>query len=138
MDIAVTIDFTEPTAYQIGSDLLQKLQHFEDIILPLVPRLRSTLATITTLSRLKGVIPDSHLGNQTNQVMYMDEAESFRTQVQGYIDSAELMKQRSHRTLDIVSIWHMNHHCSQSACSNLSLVSSRPESTESEEGTGVQ
>jgi len=102
----MTIDFTEPSASQIGSDLLQNLQHFEDIILPLVPRLRSTLATIATLSRLKVLIPNSHLGSHDDQAIYLDEAESFQTQLQGYIDSAELIKQRSHRTLEIVSIWH--------------------------------
>lgn len=104
VDIAVTIDFTEHNAYQTGSELLQKLQHFEDIVLPLVPRLRSTLTTVTTLCRLKDLIPDSQLGSHEDQAIYMDEIESFRSQIQGYIDSTELMNQRSQRTLDIVSI----------------------------------
>jgi len=98
----LTIEFSEPGAYQIGSELLQKLQHFEDIILPLVPRLRSTLATLKTLPKLKGLIPESFIGSETDRAVYMDEVESFRTQVQGYIDSTELLKERSQRTLDIV------------------------------------
>lgn len=98
----MTIDFSEPGAYQMGSELLQKLQHFEDIILPLAPRLRSTLATLTTLPRLKGLIPEIFLGSKIDRAVHMDEVESFRTQVQGYIDSTELLKERSQRTLDIV------------------------------------
>ncbi|KAF2796628.1 hypothetical protein K505DRAFT_237308, partial [Melanomma pulvis-pyrius CBS 109.77] len=103
VDIAVTIDFTEQNAYQTGSELLQKLQHFEDIILPLVPRLRSTLTTVATLCRLKCLIPDSQLGSYEDQAIYMDETDSFRTQIQGYIDSTELMKKRSQRILDILT-----------------------------------
>jgi hypothetical protein len=99
----VTIDFERKEAYQTGSELLQRLQHFEDIILPLVPRLKSTLATLTKLQTLGEWIPQARLGSHEEKQMYVDELLSFRAQVQGYIESTELLRKRSQRTLDIVS-----------------------------------
>jgi hypothetical protein len=104
----VTIDFERKDAYHTGSELLQRLQHLEDIILPLVPWLKSTLATLTNLQTIREWIPEARLGSPEEQQMYMDELLSFRAQIQGYIESAKLLKRRSQRTLDIVSSWMYN------------------------------
>lgn len=104
VSIAVTIEFERPKAYQMGADLLQRLQNFEDIVLPLVPRLESTLSTLKGLRTLHFWFSEDMLKDRENITIYTDELQSFVSQVEGYIQSTKLMRKRSQRTLDIVSL----------------------------------
>jgi hypothetical protein len=101
--IAVSLDFEKDEHYRRGTDTLQNLHSLQDKILPLCPRLRSTLATVISLKTLFETLRGKSLYEELHSIKILDELRAYEVFINGHISSVELLEKRVQEILSLVS-----------------------------------
>jgi hypothetical protein len=85
------MDFSEDSQAKRISLILQKLQHIQDQLSPLVPIFRSSIRTLRIHKA-----GESALGSTDRAIadaMYKDDVDTYNSQLEGHIQTVKLMKQ---------------------------------------------
>ena len=82
---------------------MQDLHSLQDKVLPLTPRLRSTLATVTLLKKYNETLRKSACCKEALYVEIADELESYDVQLNGNLASVTLLEKRVQEILNLVS-----------------------------------
>jgi hypothetical protein len=101
--IAVSLDFEKDEHYRRGTDTLQNLHSLQDKILPLCPRLRSTLATVISLETFFETLRRKSLYEELHSIKILDELRAYEVFINGHISSVELLEKRVQEILSLVS-----------------------------------
>jgi hypothetical protein len=101
--VAVSLDFKKDEHYETGTDTLQNLHSLQDKILPLCPRLRSTLATVISLKTLFETLRRKSLYEELHSIKVLDELRAYEVFINGHISSVELLEKRVQEILSLVS-----------------------------------
>jgi len=101
--IALSLDFEKDDHYGRGTDTLQSLHSLQDKILPLSPRLRSTLATVISLNTLLETLRRKSLYEEPHSSKILDELRAYEVFINGHISSVELLEKRVEEILSLVS-----------------------------------
>jgi hypothetical protein len=101
--IALSLDFEKDEHYERGTDTLQSLHSLQDKILPLSPRLRSTLATIISLNTLFETLCRKSFYAEPHSTKILDELRAYEVFINGHISSVELFEKRVQEILSLVS-----------------------------------
>jgi hypothetical protein len=101
--VAVSLDFEKDEHYKRGTDTLQNLHSLQDKILPLCPRLRSTLATVISLKTLFETLRRKSLYEELHSIKILDELRAYEVFLDGHISSVELLEKRVQEILSLVS-----------------------------------
>jgi hypothetical protein len=99
----LAIDFSKGAQYGRGTETLQDVHNLQDKLLPLTPRLRSTLAIINSL---KGYIKNLRERQLCTEELYVDiknELEFYDVSLNGHLTSAALLEKRVQEILNLVS-----------------------------------
>jgi hypothetical protein len=98
----LAIDFSKGGQYGRGTDTLQDLHNLQDKVLPLLPRLRSTLATIASLKTYNQTLRSEESCKGELSVEIADELEYYDVQVNGHLASVTLLEKRVQEILNLV------------------------------------
>ena len=101
--IALSLDFEKDERYGRGTDTLQSLHSLQDKILPLSPRLRSTLATVISLNTLLETLRRKSLYAEPHSTKILDELRAYEVFINGHISSVELLEKRVQEILSLVN-----------------------------------
>jgi hypothetical protein len=101
--IALSLDFEKDERYGRGTDTLQSLHSLQDKILPISPRLRSTLATVISLNTLLEALRRKSLYEEPHSTKILDELRAYEVFINGHISSVELLEKRVQEILSLVS-----------------------------------
>jgi hypothetical protein len=96
---ALSLDFSNNLHYWRGLSILLSLHNLEDQVLPLSPRLRSLLGTV---SSLKNFNETSRWNDDCLKVN--NELGSYETLLKGHLARVELLEKRTQEILKLVSI----------------------------------
>jgi hypothetical protein len=99
---ALSLDFSTEAHYKRGLETLQNLHNLEDKVLPLAPRLRSMLATVTSLREYESLFFSDASNEKSQPVIVADELRSYETRIHGHLASVELLEKRVQEILKLV------------------------------------
>jgi hypothetical protein len=98
---ALSLDFSTDAHYRRGLNILQSLHNLEDQVLPLSPRLRSILSTVSSLKHFNKV----NRSRDDRQVQKINnELRAYETRLSGHLARVELLEKRTQETLKLVGI----------------------------------
>lgn len=100
---AVSCDFSVMENHGRGTDILQELHFILNKILPLLPRLRSTLGTVTSLKTLYETLRRKQLYSESHSTQILDELRAYETHTQGHLASVTLLEKKVEETVSLVS-----------------------------------
>jgi len=83
---------------------MQDLHSLQDKVLPLAPRLRSTLATVTSLKKYNETLRSSGCCKEALYVEIADELESYDVQLNGHLASVTLLEKRVQEILNLLGV----------------------------------
>jgi len=99
----VSLDFRKEGNYARGTDTLQDLHSLLEKVLPLSPRLKSTLSTIISLKTLYETLWGKEYCEELYSVKMMDELKAYETHTNGNLASVALLEKRVQEILGLVS-----------------------------------
>jgi hypothetical protein len=98
---ALSLDFSTDAHYRRGLNILQSLHNLEDQVLPLSPRLRSILNTVSSLKHFN----ESNRPRDDRQARKInDEFISYEARLNGHLARVQLLEKRTQETLKLVGI----------------------------------
>jgi hypothetical protein len=100
--VALSLDFTREGHYGRGTDTLQGLHSLLEKVLPLSPRLRSILATVTSLKILYQTLQRQGLYKELHPIKILDELRSYEVHTTGHLASIALLEKRIQEILSLV------------------------------------
>lgn len=86
-----------------GTDILQNLHALLNKIMPITPRLCSTLATITALRTLYETLRGKKLYTERDSIRILDELRAYEAHSQGHLATVALLERRVQETVGLVS-----------------------------------
>jgi hypothetical protein len=101
--IALSLDFAKEGHYGRGTDTLQGLHSLLEKVVPLSPRLRSTLATVTSLKTFYEPQGERVPSKEANSLNLLDELRSYEVHINGHLASVALLEKRIQEILSLVS-----------------------------------
>ena len=99
----MAIDFSKDGQYGRGTDTLQNLHNLQDKVLPLSPRLKSTLATVNSLKAYTKTLQRNQCCAEEMFVEMNDELKAYEVLLSGHLASVALLEKRVHEILNLVS-----------------------------------
>jgi hypothetical protein len=100
--VALSLDFAREGHYGRGTDTLQGLHSLLEKVLPLSPRLRSTLATVKSLKSLYETLQRQGLYGELHSIKILDELRSYEVHTHGHIATVALLEKRIQEILSLV------------------------------------
>jgi hypothetical protein len=101
--VALSLDFAKEGYYGRGTDTLQSLHSLLEKVLPLSPRLRSTLVTVTSLKTLCETLRGKGLYEELHSIKMLDELRAYEVHTNGHLSSIALLEKRIQEILSLVS-----------------------------------
>jgi len=102
--ISVSLDFRKEGNYGRGTDTLQDLHSLLEKVLPLSPRLKSTLSTVISLKTLYETLWGKGNFEELHSVKMFDELRAYETHINGHLASVALLEKRVQEILGLLSV----------------------------------
>ncbi|KAE8450330.1 hypothetical protein EG329_006758 [Mollisiaceae sp. DMI_Dod_QoI] len=102
--IALSYDFSTVENHGRGTDILQELHGLLNKILPISPRLRSTLATLSSLKTLYEILRGKKLYTEHHSIRILDELKAYETHTEGHLTSVALLEKRIQETVGLLAV----------------------------------
>lgn len=98
---ALSLDFSTGAHYRRGLNILQSLHNLEDQVLPLSPRLRSILSTVSSLKHFNET---NRSGDDRQARKINDELRAYKTRLNGHLARVELLEKRTQEILKLLGV----------------------------------
>ncbi|KAF8859385.1 hypothetical protein BDZ45DRAFT_361920 [Acephala macrosclerotiorum] len=102
--IALSYDFSTAQNHERGTDILQELHSLLNKIMPISPRLRSTLGTISSLRTLYGTLRRENLYTEHHSVQILDELKTYEIHTEGHLASVALLEKKVQETVSLLAV----------------------------------
>lgn len=102
--IALSYDFSTAQNHERGTDILQELHSLLNKIMPISPRLRSTIGTISSLKTLYETLRRKELYAKHHSIQILDELKAYETHAGGHLASVTLLEKKVQETVGLVSL----------------------------------
>ncbi|PMD57524.1 uncharacterized protein K444DRAFT_644408 [Hyaloscypha bicolor E] len=102
--VALSLDFAREGHYGRGTDTLQGLHSLLEKVLPLSPRLRSTLATVKSLKSLYETLQRQGLYGELHSIKILDELRSYEVHTHEHIATVALLEKRIQEILSLLAV----------------------------------
>ncbi|KAG0651758.1 hypothetical protein D0Z07_1903 [Hyphodiscus hymeniophilus] len=102
--ISLAVDFSKESQYGRGTETLQDLHNLQDKVLPLSPRLRSTLATVNSLKLYVETLRAKDICNEELASDFKGELECYDVLLDGHLSSVALLEKRIQEILNLLGV----------------------------------